>query len=339
MQPRRLVLSALCALFTLAGCGHKVSVGYLESADVDLGDGVHQILVIDRVGADNAAESFIDAAEAVLSGEGLDGDRDTAEIALQGLMAVLQQTGRYEVELMVDGKQVDQALFGGTLDPKEVQKLCRRHECDAIVSLDALDTDTSAQVEVTRDTTGRSAEATSTTQLTATFRSYDADGSMLDSHYVRSAVEDSSEDDTTQGALSGLADPIQIQRDLAWEAGVMYGQRIAPHEVLAERRLYATGSPELKEASKHVKAGDWAGAVAIWKQVRAQGSAKDAAKARYNLAIGKELHGDLDGAIKLATRAAVALDSGRSRGYVADLTARQADLERLAQQMSAADAG
>ncbi|MCA9488309.1 MAG: hypothetical protein KC621_00240 [Myxococcales bacterium] len=339
MQPRRLAVYALSALSMLAGCGHKVSVGYLESADVDLGDGVHQILVIDRVGADNAAESFIDATEAVLTGEGIDGDRDTAEIALQGLMAVLEQTGRYDVELMVDGQQVDRTLFGGTLDAREIQKLCRRHECDAIVSLDALDTDTAAQVEVTRDATGRSAEATSTTQLTATFRSYDADGSLLDSHYVRSAVEDSSEDDTTRGALSGLADPIQIQRDLAWEAGLMYGQRIAPHEVLAQRRLYATGSPELKEASKRVEAGDWAGAVAIWKQIRAEGSPKDAAKARYNLAIDKEIRGDLDSAIKFATKAAVQLDSGRSRGYVADLTARQADLERLAQQMSTADAG
>lgn len=335
-MPSRRLASLSSALLLLVGCGHRVSVGYLESADINLGSDVHDILVIDRVGAGNAGETLLDAAEAVFSGEGLDADRDTEEIALEGLMAVLQQTGRYEVDVLLDGRQSDPVLFGGTLDPAKVQKLCRKHECDAIVSLEALDTDTSEQVEVTRDSTGRSAEATSTTQLTATFRTYDAEGMLLDSHYVRSAVEDSSEDDTPRDAVAGLGDPIQAQRDLAWEAGWMYGQRIAPHEVLAERPLYATGSPELKEASRRVKDGDWAGAVEIWKSIRAQGSPKEAGKARYNLAVSREVHGDLEKALQFATKAATELDNGRTRRYVAELTARKADLERLGEQMAAA---
>lgn len=329
--------SAVWAAVVLVGCSHKVSVGWLESADVDLGSDVHQILVVDRVGPGNAGESVIDAAEALLTGEGLDGDRDTAEQALRGLVAILEQTERYDVTVLVDGKAADPAIFGGTMDERAIAKLCKKHDCDAIVALDALDTDSATSVVRTRDATGPSVEATSTTQLSATFRTYDADGTLLDSQSVRSAAEDSNEDDTAVGAVSGVVDPWALQQELAWEAGLIYGQRIAPHEVLDQRRLYATGSPELKAAMKHVRSGDWDGATAIWKEVRASGSAKDAAKAQYNLAVAREVHGNLDRALALATKASVQLDSPRSRTYVADLSARIDDLERLSKQLPTAN--
>ncbi len=322
----------------VSACSHRVEVGYLESARVDLGGDVDSVLVIDRIGADGAGEAVLDAVEALASGEGVDGDRDTREAAMQGLAEILRQTDRYEVEVLLDGARVDETIFGASMDPREVARLCRQHDCDAVIALDALDSDASTSLTTTRDQDGREVGVVSTTEVTATFRAYEADGSLLDHETTRAVVQATSDGGSVQEAMSGLPHGPDVQRDLAWQAGASYGQRIAPHEVIAARRLFGTGSEDLRAAMKHVKAGDWAGAEAIWKRVRAEGTEREAAKARYNLAVAKEVAGALDQALLLARKAAVELGGGRARDYVAELQARVADAPRVEQQLADAEA-
>ena len=118
--------------------------------------------------------------------------------------------------------------------------------------------------------------------------------------------------------------------------GVAAGQRIAPHRAEAERTLYTTGSPALKAAAAQVAAGDWAGAVATWRQVVTEGSRKDVARARHDLAVAAERAGRLDWALQLVRNAEPDLGP-TTHVYVASLEQRWVDAKALKQQLPETD--
>jgi hypothetical protein len=320
----------------LVGCSHRVDVSYTQAAQINLGADVQKVLVVERVGAGNAGESVIDFAEGVLTGEGLEGDADTTSAAIQGVVDTLRTTGRFRVtDIRVAGRGVDENLFGGTMAPKQVMKICEKSGCDAIIAIDALDTDTAASITMQRDPNfGPEFDGRADTTLTATFRVYESDGSLRDESRVRTATTTTVTDaDTRAEAAAAVAVTPQVQTDLAYQAGAEYGARISPHAVVDSRRLYASGDPGLKAGWKLAKAHDWKGATTAWREVAKSGDAKAAAKARYNLAVVKERRGNLEGAREFAKEAASSLSRPRTRDYVVTLNQRIANRERVERQM------
>jgi hypothetical protein len=133
----------ISVLTLLAACGHKVNVSYVSPAEVDLDLDVEKVLVINRSVAGTEGQVVLDLAEGLATGEGFDTDRDTSEAALAALREVLEQTDRFEVvSFRVDGERVDTSLWDGVLDERKIARLCASADCDAIVALDSLDTDT-----------------------------------------------------------------------------------------------------------------------------------------------------------------------------------------------------
>ena len=92
----------------------------------------------------------------------------------------------------------------------------------------------------------------------------------------------------------------------------------------------------LKEGRIYVKAGDWDGAAEIYKSIvdDPASSMKERGKARHNLAIAAEMNGQLRKAHKLAQKAAVENNTGRSRSYARALERRVADQARLEAQLA-----
>jgi hypothetical protein len=327
----------LFGLVMLVGCGHKAEVAYTQAARINLGSDVKKVLVVERVGAGNTGESVIDFAEGVLTGEGFEGDADTTSAAIQGLMDTMRTTGRFQVtDVRVGGRGVDQNLFGGTMAPKQVIKMCEKAGCDAIIAIDALDTDTASTITLERDPNfGPEFDGRSDTTLTATFRVYEADGSLRDESRVRTAASSTVNDaDSRAAAAAAVAVSPNVQTSLAYEAGAEYGARISPHAVVDIRKLYATGDPQLKEGWKAAKNHDWKAATTAWKAASKSDDPKVAAKAKYNLAVVKERRGNLEGARELAKAASVALDRNRTRDYVVTLNQRIGNRERVDRQMA-----
>lgn len=322
--------------WVMVGCGHRVEVAYTQAAQINLGADVQKVLIVERVGAGNAGESVIDFAEGVLTGEGLEGDADTTSAAVSGLVDTLRTTGRFDVtDIRVQGRGVDENLFGGTMAPKQVKKMCEKAGCDAIIAIDALDTDTAASITMTRDPNfGPEFDGRSDTTLTATFRVYHQDGTLRDESRVRTGASASVEDaDSRAAAAAAVAVSPQVQTDLAYQAGAEYGGRISPHAVVDVRRLYASGDPGLREGWKLAKAHDWKGATAAWRAVAKGEDEKAAAKAKYNLAVVKERRGNLEAARDFAKEAASVHSKPRTRDYVVILNQRIANRERVERQM------
>lgn len=319
----------------LGGCAHRAEVSYTEAAQVNLGRDVKNVLVVERVGAGTTGEAVIDAIEGVLSNEGFEGDADTTASAMQGLVDVLGETGRFEITDLRADRGVDPTLFGRELTPAKIAQLCAKSGCDAILSIDALDSDTSATVTVSKEPgETRSFDGVADTSLSATFRVYEADGSVRDQSLVRTGTSVTATDVSTRAeAEAAIAVTPEVQNQLAYDAGAEFGRRIAPHAVMDSRRLYVTGSPELKQAWKQTRAGDWNAATEIWTALLADPDPRLAAKARYNLAVAKEQNDRLVQAQTLAREAASALDNQRTRNYVAALDVRIENRARVKEQM------
>ena len=310
-------------LALLAGCGHKVTLSYVAPAQVGIDPEIVDLLVIDQSVPAHRGAQVVDAVEGLSTGEGYDLDRDTAAVAIQALHDVLGETGRFDVTaLRLDGKPVD------------LEKACKKVDCDAIVALTAIDSDTRAQVTVERERGEPPAfHGRSATDLTATFTTYDADGNVLDTAQL--AADDAAVsvgERRVDAAAAATAGP-ELQTAVAGEVGTAYGERIAPHRVRAERTLYRTGSPELRRAADLADAGKWDKAEDVWREVVQSGTDRERAKARHDLAIAAERDGRLDRALQLARNADDALESGRTGRYVDALEQRWVDAQRLKRQM------
>ena len=314
-----------------SGCAHHVNVGYTVPAQVDLPADVETVLVVNRAVPKNAGETVLDAAEGWITGEGFETDHDTTELALGAVVEVLQETERFDVvRATVAPSAAGTSLFDRPLDTQTALRLCRRHDCDAIVSIDALDTDSAGSMTRTGDVH----EGRTDSNIRATFRVVDGrTGQVLDQASLAAATSSENAGDRDTAAAAASQGAVH-QADLSYGAGLDYGRRIAPHQVVSMRPYYTTGDPQLREARRAVKAGRWGAAKRIWRQLTKGDDPKLAAKAQYNLALAAEVEGRLERAHDLAREAAHRWGSGRNLRYVAQLGQRLEDQRRLEVQMA-----
>lgn len=321
-----------------SGCAHHVGVPVLEPALVDIPADVRVVGVIDRSSPKNAGEHVLGTLEGVLTGEGLLSDKEGRAAALDELVRALEDSPRFEVVIPnVDGEGAKSGLFDKELDFRTVKRICKEAGCDALIALEAFDSDsaTNLQIPGQHGYTGTPTAQRDTTVL-ASWRMYDAEDDQIldetrDHTYARTWTHTG---DTIQEAQSYL--PSQTESIIAMgdAAGWEYGHRVAPTWVQVSRVYYTSGDPMLKEAKHHVQAGDWDGAKAIWRDLIDSPDRKVKGKAEFNLALALEVEGALHRSLEKARDAAVDLHNGRSRDYVAILERRQADQERLEEQMA-----
>ena len=301
------VLFSLLAASTTAQAG-RVTVEVLHPADIDVPQHVVRVAVLDRSAARNAGQLLLGTLEGAVTGEGVQGDRDAARLAVQTMVQQLQASPRFEVVLIDPSrKQKQSSLWAKGLDAKVVRDLCARR-CDGIVSLDAFDSDNSASGGV------RSSSAT------ATWRFYDA---------TNGAVVDSLRQDA--GAFGPSVQPGLIDMALGNELVANMGEASA----LDYAARILGGNAGLRQGRRHAKAGDWAGAVQAWEAVAAGApSERKRGKALYNLAVAYEAQGQLDKAIATSSEAVATLGNRASRTLSLRLRLRATDALRLEQQLA-----
>jgi len=333
-------------LALLAGCVHDVNLSVLQPADVTLPADIDAIAVLNRSRPKNFGQGVLDTIEGALTGEAIGMDREGSRAAVFGVVDVLRDSPRYDAIIpLVDQSRFPSDIFDRPLTRPQVREICRQNGCDALIALDAFDSDTvvsfDTHTETETDSQGREInmlvyDAYRETNVVSSWRLYHGkSGKVLDEvRDYRAGRSWSASGRTQRLAESALANPWDTARIVGTDSGRVYGARIAPTYVLISRTYYGSGDPRLKEARRYVRADDWVGAQRIWEGMVDDSDRKIRGKALYNLALAHEVNGQLFQARKLAKKAAVALSNGRSRGYVAKLDWRIQDQRRLDQQMS-----
>jgi hypothetical protein len=320
---------ALVALSTLAiGCAHKVPVQYLQAAQVDVDPTIQRVLVVDRSQA-RGLQHVYDAAEGAATGESYGLDADSAAIALETLEEIVRDGRRFQVVgVERDGRRVDTGIGARPLAPHRVMALCPPDRCDAILSLDAFDSDHATAVTRSRDEDDVHFEALQDTDVLAVFRLYDGrTGAIVDERHLDVATRHTSgREDSAREATAELPYEAAVF-DGAAALGTSYATRISPHLVVDHRTLYAQGHATMRTAHKAARRGNLQAAVRHWESLTADADTVLAAKALYNLAVVAEASGDLGRATKLAQQASVLGGRARMHTYV-DVLARRARNDR-----------
>lgn len=328
------------------GCASSVSLKVLQPADVYVPPQIQTLAVIDRSQATSTGGKVLAALEGALTGEQIGLDQAGRREALNRVSESLAASPRFKIiRPATDALSVESDLLMSVLSGTTAQRICAREKCDAIVSLEMFDSDmTVIDKEIMTEYTDengkphkkRQHEAAMDGTLVIGWRLYDArQGTILDEQLNKDRQQHwSFTADTFQEAAAQLPSQEGWVLEGARYFGDFYARRIAPTYIYVERSYYASFDDRLKKAADHVKVNDWMGAVNIWETMKTDPNPKNRGKALYNLAIAKEVEGDLDGAYKLAQQSCIEKSNGRCRDYVAILSSRIADRAKLQQQLA-----
>ena len=347
MKNTYLIYLALLSLgIFAASCTQSVAIRMLQPAEMAVPEHIQTIVTIDR---SKPSSGFITFLEGLATVEGINQDRRGRKEALEGLAYSLTRTPRFQVkhsDLTLEGSK------GGInmtypLDWAEVEKICSDYGADALIAIEAYDSDINVSTtpyEVKRkdengnEYTETNYRAEANVHITIGWRFYDPQKKIiLDEFSVQTGESYSATGTTAEQAKNNLPDLAYKAFDLSHAAGEKYGMRVAPVWVTVNRQFYTSGKKDFKEpmkkAARLAKQDQWEAAAQIWQRMVETADAKTAGRAAFNLAVASERLGYLETALKWAEKAYLEFNFKPARDYIQKLKVRLNDARLLEYQM------
>ncbi len=327
-----------------SGCVNTVYVKALKPADINLPGHFQKIAVAERTRPtkENQAVNII---EGVLSGEGILADRDGGLSCLNGLTESLLKTPRYTVvqPAGLNLKGSGTANFPPPLTWEEVEKICNANNADALVMLEAFDSNSLITFGL-RDKKVKSKEgvdqvvvehvANMRMNIITAWRVYDFKNKVIVDEFKGTDYLDfTGVGGTPQIASSNLPNKREAIKRTGYHGGSAYGYRIAPQWVTLHRDYYIKGSQRLKQGKRLARVGDWEGAAKIYQQAYKSSSRKESGRAAYNMALVSEVLGNLDAAKEWAKKSYTEKGIKRGLAYSRAIERRMRDEKVLERQM------
>ena len=318
----------------------------IRAADVTVPTEIQTVAVIDRSGAANVGQGILGVLEGALTGEAIGADTQGRREAVRGLREMLATSERYEVVMPV-GIDREQSLFDRELSWTAAAHICRSAPCDAIIALEAFDSDTSddvrsRQVERTDSNGGKYRVTEFTverrTRVLTAWRIYHPS-----TRHVVDDLRDRSDSfswrergDSREQARSRLPSQSDTVRTSAYRAGQLYGRRIAPTPFWVARPYYGktAGNDTLRLAKQNMKARDYEGAITTYASLTDHPDPKVRGRAAFNTAVAEEALGRLERSLTAARTAAVEMGNGRTRSYVMSIEGRIRQRDRVQEQLA-----
>ncbi len=280
--------------------------------------------------------------ETVDNGLSLEGDLDIkgSNAAVQGVFDQLTTNQRIEFVTIMDSLTVKNGgidVFPAPLPWFKVEQLCLANEVGFLVTLEVYDTDTKvsyATGSTTKNTplgavTVPTHRATVTTIIKTGWRIYDpVNKTILDEFWLTDRVSSTGSGINPVAALSTILNRGQAVQQLSNEIGRFYARRIEPQSFRVWRNYFNKGSQNLKIAKRRSEVGDWDGAAEMWEKDLNHPKRKVAGRAHYNMAIYKEIQGDVYGALEMAQKAYSDYNIKEAQNYSRILRDRIARRER-----------
>jgi hypothetical protein len=340
-----LALYSLLLAMILSACTSSTYLQVLKPAEITLEENIINVGVINRTypTKENKAWNII---EGVLTGEGIGTDRRGSEATVDGMMDIMSQSPSFKLMRldidMLKGSGTGQ--FPEPLSADKIQEICERNNLDALVALEAFDSDsrvnftpivirTKVAKDVYKDMPGLRAE--SRMNITVGWRIYNYRSKIISDEYrYTDFLAFSGQGYTQNEALSNLPSKYDALFKTGFHTGQRYGRRITPLWVTESRQYYTKGSDELKVAGRKVKSGKWEDAAEIWKKEALNKEKKIAGRACYNMAVFSETRGNFDIALEWSQKAYTDFGNKKARSYMALIRSRMRDRQVLQQQMA-----
>ena len=270
---------------------------------IDVPDHIRSVAIIDRSVQAKDSRNIIEEG---LTGELFGEDKIASQYAIDGLIEMLLYSERFEVVrtekiLQKEGKSNE---FPSVLTWTEISALCDEFKVDAIISLELFDSDYIIP--------------TSMVFVSVGFRFYDpAQQEIFDQNQFRHEMVWGGQVNSVAGAINRAVEKTKAIRRVSYDAGYMYGQRIAPSWFTIVREYYRKGkrNQDLRAGARMMEANDWTSAIELLTSAMESNKRKVKGRAAHNLAVIYEIKGDLPEAKKWATAAWGKYNNKGSRNY------------------------
>lgn len=290
-----------------------VYMSVMEPAPVFLSNSIKKIGIINRsLPTEKTKKS--DDLEKILSLEGKDLDKESAEATVSGVQDELLKNNRFaEIKKINrdDLKTTGSGVFPASLDWKIVEKICNDNQVDALFSLEMFDTDAKLSYKINNITIstplgnvpGIEHEASLQTLIKTGWRIYDPVGhTIVDEYPMSESITTFGKGINPVTALRAITGRKDAVKNTSSKMGQDYAVRIIPYWIRVTRDYYVKGSNNFKTAKRRAQTGNWDGAAELWLKETTSNSSKAADRACYNMAIINEINGNLDKAIEWAQK-------------------------------------
>lgn len=325
------LLFAIAVLFASCRTTGNIRIPYQVPPAVFLPEHIQSLGIADRSHVDDKNNKALNVVEGVVTGEGIYEDRNGAKACLSGAEVQLSND-----QLVVVKKLDTVSLVGAAggvmpmpLDWGTVGNLCQREGVDGLLVLEVFDTDQSgsktgyAATQVvnmvkTGNTIAAPPPANSAVFVKMAWRLYDPktqtmlDEIRMSDHF---GVSGSPFD------LGDFAKRDAIQQS-GYIAGRSYASRFYPTWMYVNRPYYRRPGPDLKSATRFAQMNDFEAAMEGWAVAAESHKRKIAGRACYNMAIGYEIRGDIQGALDWAQKAYGNYNCKLARDYARELKRR-----------------
>lgn len=336
-------ISTFLILFFLLVAAKRISFNVLAPAVVDIPTYIQSVAIIDRSVPKNEKKNIL---EGILTGEGPDQDKLATQVAIDGLNNLLQNSSRYQALRTTETMKGSETGrdFPEPLSWEIIEELCHKYEVDGIISLESYDSDfiiTNGSRLVNRKVGERTIKvpefyANGVAKVNLGFRFYDPEQkSVIDQFHFTHTMDWDVGGSSIQAAIEGLLNRNEALKEVSYNAGIVYGERISPAWFRVTRDYFrrGKGNPDLAAGARMMESNDWDRAIEALTRATEARHRKIRGRAAHNLAVVYEILGDLDQAKEWATTAWGVYKNRKSRDYGYILTRRIQERERLRQQL------
>lgn len=336
---------SLLLVLALASCVETIPLKVLRPGDITLPESVNKIAILKRTKLTTRSAKIKNVLEGIVTGEDIHGDRNGEDVCIEGLKNTMEYTPRFEVVLPPEDnmESTGRGRFPAPLDTKRVQELCDKYHVDALVVLEAFDSDQYRDVlkqeTVTKDREGRDVKSISylakaELKLITGWRVYyPLQSKPIDQFRPKSKMGFRGEGITEFSAKGSVPDSWELMKQVGYAAGSAYAFRISPQLVTVPREYYCNGSPAMEKAAGFVRTQHWEQAIEIWKQQIDSTKGKIAGRAAFNMALACEFDNRLDLAMVWAQKSRKEFGNPRAKEYIRVLQSRIAEDQKLKEQM------
>lgn len=313
MKTRILNLIIGAILFMLFAAP-SISFDAMIPSALTLPEHINSIAIIDRSKRDT---KLIHVLEGGITGEAIGQDNLASKMCIEGLYNQLKNAGKVEVirtNIQIKGTD-GPAGFAHPLNWDMVHKICKDNQVDAVLSLEYFDT----------DYVGNEMKAK------IGFRIYDpAVNELTDQFAFNHSIYVDHRNPDFIDLITSYPDPDAI-KNLSYEAGIIYGQRIAPYWIRITRIYYnrPRGDKNLAYGARMMEVNDWDSAIPALEETVRTGKRKAQGRAAHNLAVIHEILGNHDTAKEWAQKAWGIYRNKDSKEYTYALNQRIREIELL----------
>ena len=292
---------------------NELYLDVVEPAPVTIPSDVKNAGVINRSMPTNETKSVDDISK-VLTLEGVNLDKDGAQVCIRGLADELLNNNRFkEVKALndIDFRTSSLTTFPDPLSWDIVKQICQETGTDALFSLEKFDTDTrvnysSHKVDIKTvigTMPGIEHQIDVETLVKTGWRIYEPSSmSILDEYTYEESIVSTGRGINPLLAASALTGRKEAVNNVSNKAGHGYAFRIIPYKLSVKRDYYVKGTDNFKIAMRKAQMGKWDEAGELWQIETKNSNMKIAGRASYNMAIISEINGDLDSALNWAQK-------------------------------------